>query len=257
MAAATSPRPSWRTSARSKEATETRDPSAPRLTGATPRRVASASRDWRSCAPVSRWSPWKAPSSRTCISPWTSEACWSALSQPPSVMAAEAGVAQAASSVTVRAARRRMEGALGAAGGELESQYHFIERMTLTDKVRADLTSAMRAGEKDRVGTLRLVLSELQKDAKEGAGDEVAVLRRERKRRHESARAFRDGGRPELAEAEEAEAVVIEGYLPAELSDDELDRLVAEAIAETGASSPKDMGAVMKAVMAKAGGRAD
>src|SRR4029078_10179955 len=78
-------------------------------------------------------------------------------------------------------------------------------QMTLDDRVKQDLTSAMKAGEKDRVGALRLVLSELQKDAKEGAGDEVAALRRERKRRHESAAAFRDGGRPELADAEEAE----------------------------------------------------
>src|SRR4051812_33079706 len=129
--------------------------------------------------------------------------------------------------------------------------------MTLTDKVKADLTSAMRAREKDRVGTLRLVLSELQKDAKEGKGDELAVLRRERKRRHESARAFRDGGRPELAEAEEAEAQVIEGYLPAELSDSELRAIVADAVAETGAASPKDMGQVMKAAMPRVAGRAD
>jgi len=129
--------------------------------------------------------------------------------------------------------------------------------MTLTDKVKADLTSAMRAGEKDRVGTLRLVLSELQKDAKEGKGDELAVLRRERKRRHESARAFRDGGRPELAEAEEAEAQVIEGYLPAELSDEELGRIVRDAIAEAGAESPRDMGKVMPVAMKAAGGRAD
>src|SRR3954468_11836918 len=107
--------------------------------------------------------------------------------------------------------------------------------MTLADRVKQDLTSAMKAGEKDRVGALRLVLSELQKEAKEGAGDEVAVLRRERKRRHESAAAFREGGRPELAAAEEAEAQVIEAYLPAELSDDELRAIVAEALAETGA----------------------
>jgi hypothetical protein len=83
------------------------------------------------------------------------------------------------------------------------------------------------------------------------------VLRRERKRRHESAAAFRDGGRPELAEAEEAEAQVIEAYLPAELSDDELRAIVAEAVAETGASSPRDMGQVMKASMARVAGRAD
>jgi uncharacterized protein YqeY len=129
--------------------------------------------------------------------------------------------------------------------------------MQLADRVKQDLTVAMKAGEKDRVSALRLVLSELQKDAKEGAGDEVAVLRRERKRRHESAAAFREGGRPELAAAEEAEAQVIEGYLPAELSDDELRAIVAEAVAETGASSPKDMGQVMKASMARVAGRAD
>ncbi|MEA2254073.1 MAG: uncharacterized protein QOG35_118 [Solirubrobacteraceae bacterium] len=115
----------------------------------------------------------------------------------------------------------------------------------------------MKAGEKDRVGTLRLVLSELQKAAKDGDGDELAVLRRERKRRHESATAFRDGGRPELAEAEEAEAVIIEAYLPAELSDDELRAIVAGAVAETGAGSPRDMGQVMKAAMARVAGRAD
>ena len=129
--------------------------------------------------------------------------------------------------------------------------------MTLADRVKQDLTSAMKAGEKDRVGALRLVLSELQKDAKEGAGDELAVLRRERKRRNESATAFRDAGRPELAEAEEAEAKVIAAYLPAELSDEELRAIVAEAVAETGANSPKDMGQVMKASMARVDGRAD
>ncbi len=119
------------------------------------------------------------------------------------------------------------------------------------------MTTAMKAGEKDRVGALRLVLSELQKAAKEGGGDELAVLRRERKRRLEAAEQFRDGGRPELAEQEESEARLIESYLPAELDDTELDAIVAAAIAETGASNPKDMGQVMKAVMAKAGGRAD
>ncbi|TMM00418.1 MAG: hypothetical protein E6G10_15925 [Actinobacteria bacterium] len=129
--------------------------------------------------------------------------------------------------------------------------------VTLTDRVKADLTAAMKAGEKDRVGTLRLVLSELQKDAKEGKGDEVAVLRRERKRREESARAFREGSRPDLADAEEAERAVIEAYLPAEMSDDELDRIVAGAVAETGASSPRDLGKVMPVVMRQVAGRAD
>jgi uncharacterized protein YqeY len=115
----------------------------------------------------------------------------------------------------------------------------------------------MKAQEKERVGALRLVLSELQKAAKEGSDDELAVLRRERKRRLEAASQFRDGGRPELADQEEAEAELISGYMPAELGDEELDAIVAAAIAETGASSPKDMGQVMKVVMAKSEGRAD
>jgi uncharacterized protein len=129
--------------------------------------------------------------------------------------------------------------------------------VSVIEQVRGDMTTAMKAGEKDRVGALRLVLSELQKAQKDGNADEQAVLRRERKRRLEAAEQFRGGGRPELAEQEEAEAKLIEGYLPAELDDTELDAIVASAIAETGASGPKDMGQVMKVVMAKAGGRAD
>jgi uncharacterized protein YqeY len=129
--------------------------------------------------------------------------------------------------------------------------------VSVIEQVRGDMTSAMKAGEKDRVGALRLVLSELQKAEKDGNADELAVLRRERKRRLEAAEQFRGGGRPELADQEEAEAKLIEGYLPAELDDSELDAIVAAAIAETGASDPKDMGQVMKLVMAKSGGRAD
>ena len=82
--------------------------------------------------------------------------------------------------------------------------------MTLVDTVKQDLVAAMKARETDRVGALRLVLSELQKSAKEGGDDELAVLRRERKRRLESAAAFREGGRDELADGEEAEARLIE-----------------------------------------------
>ena len=119
------------------------------------------------------------------------------------------------------------------------------------------MTTAMKARDKERVGALRLVLSELQKAAKNGGTDELAVLRRERKRRLEAAEQFRDAGRPELAEGEEAEARIIEGYMPAELDEAELDAIVDAAIAETGAKDPKDMGQVMKAVMAKAEGRAD
>lgn len=132
--------------------------------------------------------------------------------------------------------------------------------MAILQQVQADAASALRSGDRERAAALRLVVSELQKATKEaGAGeaDEVAVLRRERKRRHDAATAFRDGGRPEMATAEEAEAAIIEGYLPAELSDEELGRIVGDAIARTGATSPRDMGAVMKDAMAQVGGRAD
>src|SRR4029077_17142843 len=97
--------------------------------------------------------------------------------------------------------------------------------MAIMEQIKVDLQGAMKAGEKERVGALRLVLSELQKAAKEGSDDELAVLRRERQRRLDAAGQFRDGGRPELAAQEESEAKLIEGYLPAELSDDELDAI--------------------------------
>ncbi|MDO8210984.1 GatB/YqeY domain-containing protein [Conexibacter sp. CPCC 206217] len=129
--------------------------------------------------------------------------------------------------------------------------------MTVVEQLRTDITAAMKAGERTRVGALRLVLSELQKAAKEGDADEQAVLRRERKRRLDAAQQFRDGGREELAEQESGEAELIAGYMPAELSDAEIDTAVSAAIEETGASSPRDMGSVMKATMARVGGRAD
>jgi uncharacterized protein YqeY len=129
--------------------------------------------------------------------------------------------------------------------------------MAIVEEIKSDLQGAMRAGEKERVGALRLILSELQKAAKDGGDDEVAVLRRERKRRLESASAFRDGGRDELAGAEEAEAELIAGYLPAELSDDELRAIVEQAVGESGAQAPKDMGIAMRQAMAAVDGRAD
>ena len=129
--------------------------------------------------------------------------------------------------------------------------------MQIADQIRADVNSAMKAGDRERATALRLVLSELQKDAKEGQGDELAVLRRERKRRRESESAYRDAGRSDLADSEAYEAAAIEAYLPAELSDSELDALVASAIAETGAAGPRDMGRAIKHVMTAAGGRAD
>lgn len=129
--------------------------------------------------------------------------------------------------------------------------------MAIVETVKRDLTAAMKAGEKDRVGALRLLLSELQKAVKDGSDDELAVLRRERKRRQEAATAFRGAGREELAAGEDSEAAMIAAYLPAELSDDELRTIVAGAIAEAGASSPKDIGHVMKLAMPKVAGRAD
>jgi uncharacterized protein YqeY len=129
--------------------------------------------------------------------------------------------------------------------------------MTLAESVKTDLVDAMKAGERERVGALRFVLSELQKAAKEGGEDEVAVLRRERKRRLDAARAFRDGDRPELAAGEEAEAELISAYLPAELDDAELEAIVVRAVAEVGAGSPRDMGRVMPVAMKEVAGRAD
>jgi uncharacterized protein YqeY len=128
---------------------------------------------------------------------------------------------------------------------------------TILERVQADTREAMKARDRDRVGALRLIASALQQEAKEGKGDEVAVLRRERKRRLEAADAFREGGGDDRAAAEESEAELIEAYLPAEMSDEELAQLVDEAVTEAGASDAKDMGKVMGVVMPKIDGRAD
>jgi len=129
--------------------------------------------------------------------------------------------------------------------------------MAIVEEIKADLQGAMRAGEKERVSALRLLLSELQKAAKEGGDDELAVLRRERKRRLESAAAFRDAGRDELAAGEESEAELIAAYLPAELSEEELREIVDRAVSESGAESQKDMGVAMRHAMGVVDGRAD
>ena len=129
--------------------------------------------------------------------------------------------------------------------------------MSIVESVKGDLVTAMKAGERDRVSTLRMLLSELQKAAKEGSDDELAVLRRERKRRSEAERAFRDGGREDLASAEAAEAQIITAYLPAELDDATLSAIVARAVEQSGAASVKDLGRVMPIAMAEVGGRAD
>ena len=129
--------------------------------------------------------------------------------------------------------------------------------MPVLDQVQDDVKTALKAGERERVHALRLIAAELQKAAKEGGADEVEVLQRERKRRLEAAEAYRDGGRADAAAAEEREAEIIEAYMPAQISDDELSALVGDAVAETGASSPQDMGKVMSIVMPKVKGRAD
>src|SRR5262245_4155349 len=134
--------------------------------------------------------------------------------------------------------------------------------MSITEQVQADVTAAAKARDQQQLSALRLVLDALKKEAKDARGDldeqaEIAVLQRERKRRAEAAEAFRNGGRDEQAAKEEAEAAVIDRYLPEQLSDSDLESLVAEAVSETGAGSPKEMGKVMSALMPKVAGRAD
>jgi uncharacterized protein YqeY len=135
--------------------------------------------------------------------------------------------------------------------------------MAILDQVQSDVAAALKAGDRERASALRVVASELQKATKEAGpgrvseGDEIAVLRRERKRRLEAADAYAEGGREDLAAAERSEAGLIESYLPAELSDAELEQLVGDAVAETGASSPQEMGRVMSLVMPRVAGRAD
>jgi uncharacterized protein len=123
--------------------------------------------------------------------------------------------------------------------------------------VQSDVTASLKAGDRERVSALRLIVNELQKAAKDGNADEVAVLQRERKRRLEAAEAYREAAREDLADAEEREALIIEAYMPAQMSDEELRAIVGDAVAESGASSPKEMGKVMSAVMPQVKGRAD
>ena len=136
--------------------------------------------------------------------------------------------------------------------------------MSLVERVQGDTTAAMKAGERERVGALRMITAALQRAHKDVEGrddaaevDEVAVLQLERKRRLDSANAYREAGREDLAEPEEREAELIASYLPEQLSDDELAAIVGDVVAETGAASPKEMGRVMSAVMPRVQGRAD
>lgn len=135
---------------------------------------------------------------------------------------------------------------------------------TLKATVQSDLHTAMRERDPLRAGTLRMALTAITneevsgKAARELTDDEVLkVLAKEAKKRKEAATAYADAGRPELAEKEEAEKAVLEAYLPAQLSDEELGGLVAQAVAETGATGMPQMGQVMKAAQALVAGRAD
>jgi uncharacterized protein len=129
--------------------------------------------------------------------------------------------------------------------------------LSVLEQVQSDVRDALKAGERERVHALRLIASELQKAAKENGADDVEVLQRERKRRLEAAEAYRDGGREDRAEAEEREAEIIASYMPEQLSDEELGAIVGDAVAESGASSPHEMGKVMSVVMPQVKGRAD
>jgi uncharacterized protein YqeY len=130
--------------------------------------------------------------------------------------------------------------------------------MSLLDQVQNDVKGALKAGDRERVHALRLIADALQKAEKDnGADDPVQVLQRERKRRLEAAEAYRDGGRADAAQAEEREAEIIASYMPQQLSDEELRELVGDAVAESGASSPQEMGKVMSLVMPSVKGRAD
>jgi uncharacterized protein YqeY len=129
--------------------------------------------------------------------------------------------------------------------------------LQIADRIKADVTTAMKAGERERVAALRLVLSELQKAAKEGEGDEEAVLRRELKKRTQAETAYRDAGREEQAAQEADEAGLIQSYLPEPLTDAEIDELVKAGVEATGAASMRDMRQVITHVMEAAGGRAD
>jgi uncharacterized protein len=134
----------------------------------------------------------------------------------------------------------------------------------LKNRLQADLTKALRERDELKLATLRMALAAVTneevagKAARELSDDEVVrVLTREAKRRREAADAFASGGRPELAERERAEGRVLDEYLPAQLSDDDLRALVASAIDETGADGPRGLGAVMKVVTPRVAGRAE
>jgi uncharacterized protein YqeY len=134
--------------------------------------------------------------------------------------------------------------------------------MSLIEEIEVELKDAMRARDTERANTLRLTLASLraaEKDLQRGLSEqeELQVLQRERKRRVEAAEAFRAAGRDEQADQEERELDVVEEFMPEPVDEDELERIVDDAIAETGATSLRDLGRVMADVMPQVAGRAD
>ena len=157
-------------------------------------------------------------------------------------------------------ARRWLPSAVGGAAATVGQDGRMA---ALKDRLRSDLTAAMKARDEVTIRTLRMALTSVTKEevagaaARELSDDEVlTVLTREAKRRREAADAFAAAGRDEQAEAERAEGVVLDAYLPAQLSDAELGELVTAAIEETGASTQRDMGQVMKVLTPRVAGRA-
>jgi uncharacterized protein YqeY len=134
--------------------------------------------------------------------------------------------------------------------------------VTLIEELEDEVKDAMRAGDAPRRDALRLILASLKSAEKDllrplSEEEELQVLQRERKKRIEAAEAFRGGGREEQAAKEEAELAVLEEFMPEPLSEEELERILDDAIAENGATSMRDMGRVMKDVMPQIAGRAD
>ena len=134
--------------------------------------------------------------------------------------------------------------------------------MSLIARIEDELKQAMRARDQERTDTLRMTLSSLRSAEKEllrplKDDEELQVLQRERKRRAEAAEAFREGDRPAQAEKEERERSVIEEFMPAPMSEEDIERIIDDAIAETGATSLRDLGRVMADVMPQIAGRAD
>ena len=134
--------------------------------------------------------------------------------------------------------------------------------MSILEELQESVKTALKAGDKETVAVLRMIVNELQKEAKESRKDldenaELSVLRRELKRREESLEAFRAGGRDDLAAYEEFAVSAIRELLPQQMDEAELSGMVERVIADTGASSARDMGKVMAAIMAQGGGRVD